>query len=71
MRILIAPGDVLTVGIDDGDVEFTIAFDAGGNGHLTVSADMADSTGRVGVIYDEDFSQFADVSDLAKGAAPA
>jgi hypothetical protein len=32
-------------------------------------ADMPDSAGREGLIYDEDFSQFA--SDIEKGAAPA
>ena len=62
MRIRLAPGETLTVGLEDEngracDGELTIAFDVDGNKQFTVTADMPDSDGRNGLIYDERFGE--------------
>lgn len=60
--VLCSEGQSVTVKLDGTDGEFTIFWDEE-NEKLTVTADMADSYGRIGVIYQEDFSYLGDVGD--------
>lgn len=50
MRIELKQGETLEVGPADSDGTFTISY---GDGHLKVEVDLADTTGREGIIYDE------------------
>lgn len=54
MRIELAPGEELTVGFKDTDGEFSIGFDGSTpTWAIRVKADLPDSSGRSGIIYEE------------------
>lgn len=58
MRIMLKPGETLIVGFadeNDGDGDGTIEIEFGDE-VLIVRADMPDTTGREGVIYEERFA---------------
>ena len=56
VKVQLSPGEQVAVTLEGADGEFIIAFDLEGNKHLTVATDWADTSGRVGAIYDEDFN---------------
>ncbi len=56
MIISLDPGDVARIEIADSDGVFEIRYDKDENGKLQVWTDMPDSTGRSGVIYEENFA---------------
>ena len=73
MRIMLKPGETLTVGFadendDDGDGVITIEF---GAEVLTVCADLPDTTGRQGVIYEERFGDDHDLDGPVQAAPSA
>lgn len=56
MRIELRPGEILEIVLAETDGLFVVDFDSNGDSRLTISADMADTSGRVGIIYEEDFA---------------
>ena len=67
MKIELAPGETLVVSLKDSDGTFTVKF---GESAVTVEADMPDTKGREGVIYEEAFRSWeefpcpTDVTDV-------
>lgn len=62
MKILLTQGDELVVEFEDTDGQFKIVY---GLTNLQVHSDLEDSTGRVGVIYDEQFNTSEDAQVVA------
>lgn len=60
MHISLSQGDRLTVVISDSDGSFTVKYGYNDSEKLTVEADMPDSSGRQGIIYEEDFGPSED-----------
>ena len=60
MKLELAPGEKIVVALTDTDGEFTIEY---GDTDLTVHADLADATGRKGVIYHEPFGDLPESRD--------
>lgn len=56
MIVVMKPGETLLVQLHESDGEIKVEFDVGGDGHFRVTSDLPDTSGRDGVIYDEDFS---------------
>jgi hypothetical protein len=54
MELVLAPGDKLKVTLKDADGEFELRWDKDA---LRVHSDLADTTGRCGIIYEEKFSK--------------
>lgn len=57
MIVMLKPGERVQIQFLESDGELVVEFDVDGDGHLRVLADLPDSSGREGVIYDEDFSR--------------
>jgi len=51
MELRLFPGDDIVVTLDGTDGEFTIKYSGA---RVTIKANLPDTRGRVGVIYDED-----------------
>lgn len=56
--VLCGPGQKILVRLNETDGEFTVFYDTK-RGRLTVEADLPDTTGRTGVIYEELFGPLA------------
>jgi len=67
MKIELAPGETLVVSLKESDGEFTIKF---GEDAVTVEADMPDTQGRTGVIYEEVFRPPEDLSGFTDVRSP-
>lgn len=57
LKVTLEPGDKVAIAIEGSDGMFTVEY---GATNVTVEADMPDSTGREGVIYDESWSDSND-----------
>ncbi len=55
MYIEIGPGEALAVGLRETDGVFVIDYAKERDGVIAISADSADTTGRVGTIYEDHF----------------
>lgn len=69
MRIMLRPGETLTVGFadeNDQDVDGTIEIEFGAE-VLIVRTEWPDSTGREGVIYEERFGEDPDPDGPVRG----
>lgn len=56
MKLEIHAGERIFIELEGTDGVFTISYDYNNSGHLTVEADLPDTGGRRGVIYDEHFN---------------
>lgn len=66
MIIKLSPGDELVVRFQDTDGEFRIHFDSETYRNAVIveeTSDFADSEGRKGILYREDFSNMAEEVD--------
>lgn len=69
MKVILEPGDSLIVELHETDGLFRINYDhMTEQNHLTVWAELPDSSGREGVIYDEDFSSIPEGEEIDAGA---
>lgn len=50
MRVVLKPGEQVTISLQDADGEFVVKY---GKNRLTVTVDMPDAEGRAGLIYEE------------------
>lgn len=67
MKVAIFPGETLEIEVGNADGIFTVTY---GEEHLTIEADMPDTSGRMGVIYDENFGSVFEASQhIAAGAS--
>ena len=52
MKVVLKPGEAITVEFEDSDVSIDVRFDADA---LRVHTDWPDGTGRIGLLYEEKF----------------
>lgn len=63
MKIELKQGERITVTFADTDGEIEVSY---GENNLTVTADLPDTTGRQGVIYEEVFGPTAEFADVLR-----
>ena len=56
MKIILRPGEKIEIELENTDGVFTIEYDVDKSGKLLVTSDLADDTGREGIIYEENFN---------------
>lgn len=67
MKVVLSPGDTLTVELEDTDGQFQISY---GPTALTVTSDLPDTSGRTGTIYEERYATPGELKEIAE-TAPA
>ena len=55
MKVELEPGEKVAVTLSGTDGVITVSYDGDGDSKLTVHADLPDTSGREGIIYEEDF----------------
>lgn len=56
MKIILQPGEKVSIEFADSDGEITVDFNSKGDNCLRVETEWPDTQGRQGVIYEEDYS---------------
>jgi hypothetical protein len=72
VKVILSPGEKLEIEFADSDGKIEIDFKAANEtdeGHILITADMPDSTGREGEIYKEVFGNPADFDEIAAKVA--